>query len=213
MLLSTKGARTGEPRIVRVLGTPDGDGFIIVAANFGQRANPACYYNLRAHPPRLRSRRRRRKWVPRPRTVWSRARTRLPAGTLLEPRMATLPKVVRSTHHPGHAARRLLALGGWERLRQRASATAVRRSCSTPVILVAVSRPSQPHAHELAPCGQGSWRRSWSAAVRNAEAAAISRSSVMRTVGPDTETATASAPGSPTATHRTPISISPWSSA
>jgi deazaflavin-dependent oxidoreductase (nitroreductase family) len=50
LLLSTKGARTGEPRIVRVLGIPDGDGFIIVAANFGQRANPAWHYNLRAHP-------------------------------------------------------------------------------------------------------------------------------------------------------------------
>jgi deazaflavin-dependent oxidoreductase (nitroreductase family) len=48
--LTTKGARTGEPRTVRVLGIPDGDGFIIVAANFGQRANPAWYHNLRAHP-------------------------------------------------------------------------------------------------------------------------------------------------------------------
>ena len=50
LLLTTKGARTGEPRAARVLGIPDGDGFIIVAANFGQRVNPAWYYNLRAHP-------------------------------------------------------------------------------------------------------------------------------------------------------------------
>lgn len=50
LLLTTKGARTGERRTTRVLGVPDGDGFIIVAANFGQRANPAWYYNLRAHP-------------------------------------------------------------------------------------------------------------------------------------------------------------------
>jgi deazaflavin-dependent oxidoreductase (nitroreductase family) len=50
LLLTTKGARTGEPRTARVLGIPDGEGFIIVAANFGQRANPAWYHNLRAHP-------------------------------------------------------------------------------------------------------------------------------------------------------------------
>jgi deazaflavin-dependent oxidoreductase (nitroreductase family) len=48
--LTTKGARTGEPRTARVLGIPDGDGLIIVAANFGQHANPAWYHNLRAHP-------------------------------------------------------------------------------------------------------------------------------------------------------------------
>lgn len=50
LLLTTNGARTGEPRTARVLDIPDGDGFIIVAANFGQRANPAWYHNLRAHP-------------------------------------------------------------------------------------------------------------------------------------------------------------------
>jgi deazaflavin-dependent oxidoreductase (nitroreductase family) len=50
LLLTTRGARTGEPRNARVLGIPDRDGFIIVAANFGQRANPAWYHNLRAHP-------------------------------------------------------------------------------------------------------------------------------------------------------------------
>ena len=50
LLLTTKGARTGQPRTARVLGIPDGEGFIVVAANFGQRANPAWYHNLRAHP-------------------------------------------------------------------------------------------------------------------------------------------------------------------
>jgi deazaflavin-dependent oxidoreductase (nitroreductase family) len=33
-----------------VLGIPDGDGYIVVASNFGQDANPGWYYNLRAHP-------------------------------------------------------------------------------------------------------------------------------------------------------------------
>jgi deazaflavin-dependent oxidoreductase (nitroreductase family) len=47
LLLTTKGAQTGEPRAACVLGIPDGDGFIIVAANFGQRVNPAWYYYLR----------------------------------------------------------------------------------------------------------------------------------------------------------------------
>jgi deazaflavin-dependent oxidoreductase (nitroreductase family) len=50
LLLTTKGARTGQPRTARVLGIPDGDGFVVVGANFGQRANPAWYHNLRAHP-------------------------------------------------------------------------------------------------------------------------------------------------------------------
>jgi deazaflavin-dependent oxidoreductase (nitroreductase family) len=40
LLLTAKGARTGEPRTARVPGIPDGDGFVIVAANFGQCANP-----------------------------------------------------------------------------------------------------------------------------------------------------------------------------
>lgn len=48
--LTTVGARTGRPRTVRLLGIPDGDGYLVVAANFGERSHPAWYHNVRAHP-------------------------------------------------------------------------------------------------------------------------------------------------------------------
>jgi deazaflavin-dependent oxidoreductase (nitroreductase family) len=48
--LVTTGARSGEPRHARVLGIPAADGFLVVAANFGQASNPAWYHNLLAHP-------------------------------------------------------------------------------------------------------------------------------------------------------------------
>lgn len=48
--LVTTGARSGELRSARVLGIPVGDGFLVVAANFGQASNPAWYHNLLAHP-------------------------------------------------------------------------------------------------------------------------------------------------------------------
>src|SRR6266498_2484541 len=50
VMLTTTGARTGQPRTTPVLGIPDGDRIVLVAANFGQRQNPAWYHNLRAHP-------------------------------------------------------------------------------------------------------------------------------------------------------------------
>lgn len=50
VLLSTTGARTGQPRTTPVLGIPDGDRLVVIAANFGQRHHPAWYYNLRARP-------------------------------------------------------------------------------------------------------------------------------------------------------------------
>jgi deazaflavin-dependent oxidoreductase (nitroreductase family) len=46
----TVGARSGLPRTVRLLGIPDGPGVVVIAANFGQRRNPAWYHNVRAHP-------------------------------------------------------------------------------------------------------------------------------------------------------------------
>lgn len=49
-MLTTTGARTGQPRTLPVLGLPDGDRFVVIASNFGQRHNPAWYHNLRAHP-------------------------------------------------------------------------------------------------------------------------------------------------------------------
>ena len=48
--LTTTGARSGVSRNHRVMGIPDGDGLVVVAANFGQPANPAWYYNVRAFP-------------------------------------------------------------------------------------------------------------------------------------------------------------------
>ena len=48
VLLGTTGARTGRPRTTPVLGTPDGDGFVVIASNFGKQQHPAWYHNLRA---------------------------------------------------------------------------------------------------------------------------------------------------------------------
>ena len=50
VMLTTTGARTRRPRTTPVLGIPDGDRLIVIAANFGQERNPAWYYNIRAHP-------------------------------------------------------------------------------------------------------------------------------------------------------------------
>jgi hypothetical protein len=55
VLLITRGARSGRERRTRVLGIPDGDRLVLVAANFGQATNPAWYHNMRAHIPRCRS--------------------------------------------------------------------------------------------------------------------------------------------------------------
>lgn len=50
VMLTTVGARTGARRTVPVLGIPDGERLIVIASNFGQRRNPAWYYNLKADP-------------------------------------------------------------------------------------------------------------------------------------------------------------------
>lgn len=50
VLLTTTGARTGQPRTTPVLGIPDGDRLVVIAANFGKQQHPAWYYNLRAYP-------------------------------------------------------------------------------------------------------------------------------------------------------------------
>ena len=49
-MLTTTGARSGQPRTVPVLGLPEGDNLILVASNFGRPNNPSWYYNLRANP-------------------------------------------------------------------------------------------------------------------------------------------------------------------
>ena len=50
VMLTTTGARSGQPRTVPVLGLPTDDGLAVIASNFGQRRHPAWYHNLRANP-------------------------------------------------------------------------------------------------------------------------------------------------------------------
>ena len=50
VMLTTTGAKSGQPRTVPVLGIPAQDGVAIIASNFGQYRHPAWYHNLRAHP-------------------------------------------------------------------------------------------------------------------------------------------------------------------
>ena len=50
VMLTSTGAKTGQPRTVPLLGIPDGDGVAIIASNWGQYRHPAWYYNLKANP-------------------------------------------------------------------------------------------------------------------------------------------------------------------
>jgi deazaflavin-dependent oxidoreductase (nitroreductase family) len=50
VFLTTRGARSGRPRTVPLLGLPTEDGVAVIASNFGQGHHPAWYHNLRAHP-------------------------------------------------------------------------------------------------------------------------------------------------------------------
>jgi deazaflavin-dependent oxidoreductase (nitroreductase family) len=50
VMLTTTGAKSGQPRTVPVLGIPFGGGVAVIASNFGQHRHPAWYYNLRARP-------------------------------------------------------------------------------------------------------------------------------------------------------------------
>ncbi|HEY6810781.1 MAG TPA: nitroreductase family deazaflavin-dependent oxidoreductase [Propionibacteriaceae bacterium] len=50
VMLTTTGARSGQPRTLPVLGLPDGDRLVVIASNFGRQQHPGWYYNLRAHP-------------------------------------------------------------------------------------------------------------------------------------------------------------------
>jgi deazaflavin-dependent oxidoreductase (nitroreductase family) len=49
-MLTTTGAKSGQPRTVPVLGIPTEGGVAVIASNFGQRRHPAWYHNLRAYP-------------------------------------------------------------------------------------------------------------------------------------------------------------------
>ena len=48
--LTSTGARSGLPRTSPIVGVPDGDRLVLIASNYGQRRNPAWYYNLKANP-------------------------------------------------------------------------------------------------------------------------------------------------------------------
>jgi deazaflavin-dependent oxidoreductase (nitroreductase family) len=50
VMLTTTGARSGRQSTLPVLGLPDDDKVVVIASNYGQRHNPAWYYNLRANP-------------------------------------------------------------------------------------------------------------------------------------------------------------------
>jgi len=49
-MLTTTGARSGEPRKHVVLAIPDGESLVVIASNYGRQRHPAWYYNLRADP-------------------------------------------------------------------------------------------------------------------------------------------------------------------
>jgi len=48
--LTTTGSRSGRPRMVRLLGFPMEDGFVVIASNYGKAQRPGWYYNLLSHP-------------------------------------------------------------------------------------------------------------------------------------------------------------------
>jgi deazaflavin-dependent oxidoreductase (nitroreductase family) len=50
VILTTTGAKSGEPRTVAVYGIPHPDGLGLIASNFGGERHPAWYYNLKANP-------------------------------------------------------------------------------------------------------------------------------------------------------------------
>ena len=50
VIVTTIGAKSGQPRSVPLAAVPDGENVILIASNWGQDHHPAWYYNLRAHP-------------------------------------------------------------------------------------------------------------------------------------------------------------------
>lgn len=50
VILTTMGAKSGEPRTVALYGIPHPDGLGLIASNFGGEKHPAWYYNLKANP-------------------------------------------------------------------------------------------------------------------------------------------------------------------
>ena len=50
LLLTTTGAKSGQPRVIPLAYIPDGDRLITFASKAGAPTHPAWYYNLLAHP-------------------------------------------------------------------------------------------------------------------------------------------------------------------
>lgn len=50
MLLTTTGAKTGQPRTLPLLYLTDGDRLVLIASNYGKTSHPAWYRNLVANP-------------------------------------------------------------------------------------------------------------------------------------------------------------------
>lgn len=50
VLVHTRGARTGTPRVHPLMALPEGDGWLIAASAAGAPTDPAWAFNLRAHP-------------------------------------------------------------------------------------------------------------------------------------------------------------------
>jgi len=50
MLLTTTGAKSGQPRTLPLGYVVDGDDIILVASNYGKTSHPAWYHNLVANP-------------------------------------------------------------------------------------------------------------------------------------------------------------------
>ena len=50
LLITTTGRRSGEPRSNPLLYAPDGEAFVVLGSNWGQRHHPAWTANLLAHP-------------------------------------------------------------------------------------------------------------------------------------------------------------------
>jgi deazaflavin-dependent oxidoreductase (nitroreductase family) len=50
ILLTIKGAKTGQPRVYPLVSVPYGDNYLAVASKGGAPKNPQWYYNLVAHP-------------------------------------------------------------------------------------------------------------------------------------------------------------------
>jgi len=50
MLLTTTGAKSGQPRVAPLVYTTDGDDYVIIASKGGAPTNPDWYHNIVANP-------------------------------------------------------------------------------------------------------------------------------------------------------------------